>query len=104
MRSIYAERLDVLTTLVRKHLADLVEPQPPVGGLQMPCVLIAGLSERTATDAARRVGIELLGLSGLHAAGDGRAGVLMGFAAYTPHEIEVAVQKLANALRAVSTV
>jgi GntR family transcriptional regulator / MocR family aminotransferase len=102
MRSIYAERLDVLTTLIRKHLADFVEPQVPVGGLQMPCVLTCGLSERVAIDAARRVGIEVLGLSALHAAGDGKAGFLMGFAAYPPHEIELAVKKLANALRALS--
>ncbi|MBP7702153.1 MAG: PLP-dependent aminotransferase family protein [Phenylobacterium sp.] len=100
MRSIYAERLDVLTTLVRKHLAGIVEPQPPIGGLQMPCVLTCGLSERSAIDAARRVGIELLGLSALHATGDGRAGFLMGFAAYTPLEIEVAVKRLADAFRA----
>lgn len=57
------------------------------------------LSESAAIDAARRVGIELLGLSALYAAGGGAAGFLMGFAAYTPLEIEVAVRKLANALR-----
>lgn len=102
MRAIYAKRLEVLTALVRGHLADFVEPQPPIGGLQMPCFLTGGLSESTAINAARRVGIELLGLSALHAAGDGRAGFLMGFAAYTPHEIELAVKKLAQALRGVS--
>ncbi len=99
MRSIYAKRLEVLTALVRAHLADFVEPQTPIGGLQMPCMLTGGLSESTAIDAAQRVGIELLGLSALYAGDDGRAGFLMGFAAYTPHEIELAVKKLAHALR-----
>ena len=42
----------------------------------------------------------MLGLSGLHHACDGEAGFLMGFAAYTPLEIEGAVKKLAKALRA----
>jgi GntR family transcriptional regulator/MocR family aminotransferase len=102
MRGIYAERLDVLATLVSKRLSDFVEARVPVGGLQMPCVLTCDMSERTAIDAARRVGIELLGLSALHAAGNGKAGFLMGFAAYTPAEIEVAVVKLANALRSVT--
>jgi GntR family transcriptional regulator/MocR family aminotransferase len=102
MRGIYAQRLDVLVRLVRTHLSDFVEPRVPVGGLQMPCVLTCDLSERVAIDAARRVGIELLGLSALHAAGDAKAGFLMGFAAYTPLEIEAAVKKLANALRAVT--
>ncbi|WP_417579418.1 PLP-dependent aminotransferase family protein [Pelagibacterium sp.] len=102
MRAIYAERLDVLATLVRKHLADFVAPQPPSGGLQMPCLLTGGLDERTAIDAARRVGIDLLGLSDLYATDGRSAGFLMGFAAYSPFEIEVAVKKLANALRAVN--
>lgn len=102
MRGFYAERLDVLTRLIRKHLSGFVEPQVPIGGLQMPCFLTGGLSEKRAIDAARRVGIELLGLSALHAAGDGRAGFLMGFAAYTPDEIEAAVRKLASALRSAS--
>lgn len=101
MRDIYAERLDVLATLVSKRLSDFVEARVPVGGLQMPCVLTCDLSERTAIDAARRVGIEILGLSALHAAGNGKAGFLMGFAAYTPSEIDIAVRKLANALRTV---
>jgi GntR family transcriptional regulator/MocR family aminotransferase len=102
MRGVYAQRLGVLASLINKHLSDFVEPRIPAGGLQMPCVLTCDLPERTAVDAARRVGIELMGLSALHAAGDGKAGFLMGFAAYTPLEIEVAVKKLGNALRAVT--
>ncbi|HWW48439.1 MAG TPA: PLP-dependent aminotransferase family protein [Xanthobacteraceae bacterium] len=101
MRGIYAERLNVLATLVSKRLSDFVEARVPVGGLQMPCVLTCNLTERTAIDAARGVGIEVLGLSALHAVGKPQAGFLMGFAAYTPAEIEIAVKKLANALRAV---
>lgn len=101
MRGFYAERLDVLTRLIRKHLSGFVEPQVPIGGLQMPCFLTGDLSEQKVIDAARRVGVELLGLSALHAAGDGRAGFLMGFAAYTPDEIEVGVKKLANALHGI---
>lgn len=100
MRGIYAERLEVLARLVRTHLAEFIEPRVPIGGLQMPCALTGALSERAAIDAARRVGIELLGLSALHALGKPEPGVLMGFAAYTPAEIETAVRKLATAYRA----
>ncbi|QCO04763.1 MocR-like pyridoxine biosynthesis transcription factor PdxR [Azospirillum argentinense] len=100
MRGVYAERLDALAGLVAKHLSDFVEPQVPIGGLQMPCLLTGDLTERAAVDAARRAGIELLGLSALHAAGDDKAGFLMGFAAYTPFEIETAVRKLETAFRA----
>lgn len=103
MRGIDARRLDVLSGLVRKHLSEFFEPRVPVGGLQMPCVLTGALSERAVIDAARRVGVDLLGLSALHATGDGNgdAGVLVGFAAYTPAELESAVKTLATALQAV---
>lgn len=100
MRAIYAERLDVLARLVGQHLPDIVEARVPIGGLQMPCELTGDMQEATAIDAARRAGIELLGLSSLYASGKGKAGFLMGFAAYTPNEIEVAVSKLATAFRA----
>ncbi|MEW6644727.1 MAG: PLP-dependent aminotransferase family protein [Pseudomonadota bacterium] len=102
MRGIYAERLDVLAALVGKHLSDFVEARIPIGGLQMPCLLTCGMSERLAIDAARRIGVELLGLSALHATANRKAGFLMGFAAYTPAEIDRAVRKLAHALRAVA--
>lgn len=103
MRGICADRLTILTNLIRKHLSAVVEPRIPIGGLQMPCVLTCDLPERAAIDAARRVGIELLGLSALHASGDGTAGFLMGFAAYTPDELELAVRKLADALKTVKS-
>lgn len=94
MRAIYAERLEILATLVKSHLSSFIEPRIPIGGLQMPCVLTCNMPEQLAIDAARRVGVELLGLSALHASGTGKAGFLMGFAAYTPAELETAVKKL----------
>ncbi len=94
MRSIYAQRLEILTKLVRKHLADFVEPRVPVGGLQMPCILTCDISEHAVLEATRRSDIELLGLSALHASGEGEAGFLLGFAAYTPAELEIAIRKL----------
>lgn len=101
MRGIYAQRLEVLVGLVRKYLPDFVEPQIPVGGLQMPCVLTCDISEQVAVEAAARAGVQLAGLSTLYANNDGRPGFLMGFAAYTPAELELAVRKLATAFEAV---
>ena len=100
MRAVYAERRDVLARLVRQHLAEFVEPRVPAGGMQMPCVFIRDIPEREAVDSARRAGIDLLGLTALHASSRHKAGFLMGFAAYAPHEMEIAVKKLANVLRA----
>ena len=100
MRGVYAERRDALELLVRKHLADFVEPRVPNGGMQMPCVFVRDIPEREAIDTARRAGIDLLGLTPLHASSKHKAGFLMGFGAYAPKELEIAVKKLANVLRA----
>jgi len=100
MRAVYAERRDVLARLVRQHLAEFVEPRVPAGGMQMPCVFIRDIPEREAVESARRAGIDLLGLTTLHAPGRHEAGFLMGFAAHAPHELDAAVKKLADVLRA----
>ncbi|MBC8719692.1 PLP-dependent aminotransferase family protein [Ochrobactrum sp. Marseille-Q0166] len=96
MRGIYARRLEILTRLVRQYLSDFVEPRVPVGGLQMSCLLKGSISERALLEAARRSDVELLGLSALHAKDEGEAGFLLGFAAYTPRELEDAIRKLAK--------
>ena len=92
----------MLAGLVRAHLADFVEPRVPAGGMQMPCVLTRDISERAVIDAAARAGIDLLGLTALHASTRHRAGFLMGFAAYTPDEMDIAVNALAGVLRALA--
>lgn len=99
MRAVYAERRDVLASLIRQHLADFVEPQVPSGGMQMPCTFIRAIPEREAVESAQRAGIDLLGLTALHASSRHQAGFLMGFAAHAPHELDIAVKKLANVLR-----
>ena len=101
MRAVYAERRDVLARLVRKYLASFVEPKVPAGGMQMPCVFIRDIPEREAIDMAHRAGIDLLGLTPLHASSKHKAGFLMGFAAHAPRELEIAVKKLADVLRAI---
>jgi GntR family transcriptional regulator/MocR family aminotransferase len=96
MRSLYAARLNALVNLVSQHLSEHVEPRRPSGGLQMPCILKPGLVEAAVLAAARAEGIELMGLSSLWSSGNGEAGFLLGFAAYDPCEMEVAVLKLAR--------
>ncbi|NYT65405.1 PLP-dependent aminotransferase family protein [Alcaligenaceae bacterium] len=100
MRAVYAKRRDVLARLVLQHLADFVEPRVPSGGMQMPCIFIHNIPEHEAVEAACRAGIDLLGLTPLHASNRHKAGFLMGFAAHTPHELEIAVKKLRLVLRA----
>lgn len=96
MRSLYAARLDVLAKLVTTHLGAYVVPCKPSGGLQMPCLLKSGTDETAIITAARAEGIELTALSGLWASQQGDPGLLLGFAAYDPGEMEHAVLKLAH--------
>ena len=99
MRNIYAERLQVLLRLVEKHLVEFVEPRPPVGGLQMPCLLSCNLAEDNVIESAARMGLSLTGLTRLHATKRARSGFLLGFAAFTPAELESGVRKLEKVFR-----
>lgn len=98
MRNLYAERLALLADLVQKQLGGILQPRIPAGGLQMPCLLQGELTETVATTAARSAGIELLGLTGLYLTRPPEPGFLMGFAAYTPQELQRAVDALQHSL------
>ena len=100
MRAVYAERRDVLARLLRQYLSEFVEPRVPAGGMQMHCVFTRDIPESQAVEVARRAGIDLLGLTALYASDQYKSGFLMGFAAHAPQEMEIAVKKLANILRA----
>lgn len=99
MRSLYAARRDYLVQLLRTYLAGIIEPLVPDGGMQMPCLLLQDILEQEVIDRASRAGIALFGLSALHAHETGKRGFVMGFAAYTPLELEAAVKRLAEVLR-----
>jgi GntR family transcriptional regulator/MocR family aminotransferase len=94
MRKIYAKRLITLEQLVRTYLKDFVEPLPPLGGMQMPCILTCGLSEESVISQAKEQGISLTGLSSLYIKTPTQTGFLLGFAAYTEREMELSVLKI----------
>lgn len=102
MRLLYAERLKLLLQLIQQYLHDFVTPIIPSGGLQIPCIFRTELAEHTVIEQAARVGIDLLGLSTLHALKPNQSGILMGFAAYTHEELEQAIQKLAEIFKRLS--
>ena len=102
MRAVYAQRRDTLAALVDSQLSAFLAPQVPAGGMQMPCTFVRALPEAEAVDAAQRAGIDLLGLSTLHAANAPAPGFLMGFAAHAPAELEAGVEVLGKVLRGLS--
>lgn len=99
MRNVYVARRDKLASLMDEYLSDYVVYATPAGGMQMPCHLRHGLSEKDIAAAARRADIDILGLTGLYAVSPVSTGFLKGFAAYTEREIEDAVKKLAAIFR-----
>ncbi len=99
MRNIYAERMRILARLIETQLSGLVAAQVPTGGLQMPCLLTCDLPEDRVIAAAARAGLGLTGLSALHTTVRPRPGFLMGFAAFTPAELEKGTRILATVLR-----
>ncbi len=106
MSALYADRLDALLTMVTTRFPDLVEARPPPGGLQMPCWMPDGPSNRIRTEgdmiaAARQAGVELAGLSPFYTRPNGGAGWLMGFAASAPTEIASAGAAMTEAFRRV---
>lgn len=92
MRQIYAKRLDFLTHLVRTHLKGFIEPLPPLGGMQMPCVMTCKIREDVIIEQAKQQGIALTSLSSLYIAAPKQTGFLLGFAAYTEREMELAIR------------
>lgn len=94
MRQIYAKRLITLEQLVRAHLKDFLEPIPPLGGMQMLCVLICNVREDLIVEQAKQQGISLTSLSSLYIGTPKQSGFLLGFAAYTDREMELAVRAI----------
>ncbi|MBJ6587510.1 PLP-dependent aminotransferase family protein [Enterobacter asburiae] len=99
MRSIYVARRDTLASMMDEYLSEYVTCETPAGGMQMPCHLKHGISEKEIATAARHAGVDILGLTDLYAGPPASTGFLMGFAAYTEMEIEDAVKKLAAIFR-----
>lgn len=102
MRLLYAGRLNRLVQLLEQHLSEYLVATVPDGGMQVSCRLVGGLCEQAVIEAARRAGVDLFGLSGLYAGAAPQAGFLLGFAAYTPMELETGVKTLAKVFGSLS--
>ena len=102
MRRVYAERLSLLNQLINTQLADFLIAYPPHGGMQMPCLLKCKIDEKEIVEAAKIENIKLIGLSSLYIDCATKTGFLLGFAAYTPREIALAVDKLAEIIHKIA--
>ncbi len=100
MRLLYAQRRDALVQQVQTHLSPWLIPHIPPGGMQLPCFFTRELPEAAIVQAAQQAGLGLLGLGTLYAEPQHHTGLLLGFAAHTPHELAQATRKLASVLQA----
>jgi GntR family transcriptional regulator/MocR family aminotransferase len=103
-RALYAERQAALVRAAGRALDGLLEVGPAEAGMHLMGWLPEGVDDRAAARAALGREIDALPLSGYRArpAGRGaRGGLMLGYAAYTPRELEDACARLAPALRTV---
>ncbi len=100
MRLVYAERRDALLQAASGPLNGLLELQAGEAGLQLIGWLAAGITEQAACEHAAQLGVDVRPLSPCRALPGGRAGLLLGFAGFSPARLRSAAAKLAHALRA----
>ena len=102
-RRLYAERQEALVAAARRHLAGLLDVPPDPGGMHLvarphPDLLAGGFDDRAATDAAARAGVTVSPLSACYHGEPAAQGLLLGYAAAAPEEIEAAMICLGSAL------
>jgi GntR family transcriptional regulator / MocR family aminotransferase len=102
-RALYAERQDTLVRAARRTMGGLLEVTPAEAGMHLMGWLPAGADDRTAARAALARDVDTPPLSSFRvrpARSGERGGLVLGYAAYTPREIDDACGRLAAALRA----
>jgi len=100
MRTLYAERQQVLLEEAKRHLAGLLELAPSGAGLQCVGWLAPGLDDRTAARAAAAHDVAVTPVSRFALGRLSRPGLLLSFGAFEPRQIRAGVQRLAEALGA----
>ncbi|MER7275409.1 PLP-dependent aminotransferase family protein [Dactylosporangium sp. NPDC000244] len=94
-RRLHRERRDAVVAAVRRHL-----PRARIGGIAAGLHLVVelppGVDDRALAERAAEAGLGPLALSTLRVRKGGPGGLVLGYAAHTPHELTAAVRKLAT--------
>lgn len=99
MREVYLERRSFLVEAARDELAEWMEVKPPDAGTHAIGWLRDGMSDTSATRAARAAGVETRPFSMYCLRARRPPGLILGYGAFRKMEIRVAARKLAAALR-----
>ncbi len=97
-RLLYAERQEALIAALQRHFGGWLEVHRADAGLHLAAWLPPGIDDQEASRLAAEQGIEALPLSAYSLAKPPRGGLMLGYAAFTPAELEEAVVTLREAL------
>jgi GntR family transcriptional regulator/MocR family aminotransferase len=103
MREVYRERQRALVEEARARMAGLLDVPPTDTGLHLVGWLGRGVSDVRAQSLAARRGVDALAVSRFGRVSGGRGGLVLGYAACTPSEIQAGVRELARALEPVGS-
>jgi GntR family transcriptional regulator/MocR family aminotransferase len=101
IRSLHAERQRVFLELASAELGASLRLQSAPNGLRLVGFLSSDICDRKVTAEAARRGVVVAPLTG-HCIGNAEeTGLILGYAAFRPHETRRALRQLADAIRAV---
>jgi GntR family transcriptional regulator / MocR family aminotransferase len=98
-RIMYAQRQEVLLQAARVHLNGLLEVKPAESGMHLIGWLPDGISDIDASSAAAKHDVEALPLSAYSERALEPQGLMLGYAAVKPEEINDGAKRLGKALR-----
>jgi GntR family transcriptional regulator/MocR family aminotransferase len=99
MRKIYEERRTVLTTAIKRHCGDLLEPIPAVCGLHLTALVKGNIQATAITAQADKIGMGLYTLDRYPIAGNGQNGFAFGLGMIRAEQVDEAINGLAGLMR-----
>jgi GntR family transcriptional regulator / MocR family aminotransferase len=100
LKQVYQSRLLALREAVQRDLRGIFEFETEQAGLNTVAWLCRAWEEEGVVSAAAAAGLDLTPLGAYGTTGLMRPGVVFGFSAFTPEELQKAAARLAQALRA----
>ena len=97
MRPLYRRRRDALLAALRKHAPEL-EPAGIAAGLHLVAYLPRGADETAVVEAAARRGVAVYGLAPYRIGGEGRPGLIFGYATLAERVLAEGIEILAEAI------
>jgi GntR family transcriptional regulator/MocR family aminotransferase len=98
MRTLYAQRRELLSQAVKEELGDDLTLTPSQAGMHVVGRLPEGVSDIEVANAAKAHDVQVTSLSKHYVGPDAQYGLVMGFAAVTPEHIRAGIQRLRRAM------